>query len=311
MAKRRTKHVTKGNHSPTRAASGAGSECEKAPDLRLRDGVEVDVGDTVLTVRLDQQRATVFLGDYESSAINLADPGDLDFEYMQQMDAVVSGFFPPSQPLRALHLGGCACALAWAWETRRPNSRQLAVEINPRIASACREIFDLPRSPRLRIRVADAAQAVTTIASDSMEVVVRDVFAGAQTPRAVRTLEFYNHCRRVLQDDGILLVNLGHGRGLDARPDCAAVASLFTHQWLIGEGKVLSSGRRGNLVLVATNRPQPQAAWEEAVRGLRRLPFPVRILAGTQLRRWVGTTPALAQPPTMGPSPAARPTLPS
>ncbi len=302
MAKRRAKTAVKGNSSPSSRSRSCEREQTGETQLQLCDGVEVDVGDTVMTVRLDQQRATIFLGDYESSAINLADPGDLDFEYMQQMDAVVNGFFPDGQPLNALHLGGCACALAWAWETRRPNSRQLAVEINGQIATACRQLFDLPRSPRLRIRVADAAQAVTTIAGESMDVVVRDVFAGAQTPRAVRTLEFYNHCRRVLHEDGVLLVNLGHGRGLDARPDCAAVASLFAHQWLIGEGKVLTGGRRGNLVLVATNRDQPQTAWDEALRGLRRLPFPVRILSGGQLRRWVGTTPALVEPP-VAPSP--------
>lgn len=294
MAKKRTRHANSGGANKHRTSHPqAGPNDSGTRVAHLYDGVEVNVGDTILTVRLDQQRATVFLGDYESSAINLADPSDLEFEYMQQMDALVRAFFPAGQPLRALHLGGCACALAWAWETTRPNSRQLAVEINAAVADACRQLFDLPRSPRLRIRIADAAQAVTTIASDSMQVVVRDVFAGAQTPRSVRTMEFYQHCRRILTPDGLLLVNLGHGRGLDARADCAAVTSLFAHQWLIGEGKVLSNGRRGNLVLAATNREAPECDWDEAVRGLRRLPFPVRVLSGADLQRWIGTSPAL------------------
>ncbi|MDO5721027.1 MAG: fused MFS/spermidine synthase [Actinomycetaceae bacterium] len=282
MAKRRGKHPR---------SKGAEDQ------LRLYDGVQVDVGDTTLTVRVDQQRATIFLGDYESSAINLADPGDLDFEYMQQMTAVVDGFFPRPQALRALHLGGCGCSLAWAWETHRPGSNQVAVEINPAIADACRQLFDLPRSPRLRIRVEDAASAVAAIAPQSMDVVVRDVFAGAQTPRQVRTLDFFNHCRRVLRPQGVLVANIGHGKGLDARVDCAAVTSLFRSCWLIGEGKVLSNGRRGNLVLVATNRPEVSQAWDEATRGLRRLPFPVRVLSGADLKRWIGSTAALVSTP--------------
>ena len=42
----------------------------------------------------------------ESSFLDLRDPSHLDFEYHQQMDAVLAALRGESDPLRALHLGG-------------------------------------------------------------------------------------------------------------------------------------------------------------------------------------------------------------
>ncbi|MDO5719129.1 MAG: fused MFS/spermidine synthase [Actinomycetaceae bacterium] len=261
-------------------------------DLRLRDGLEIPVGDTTMTIRVDQQRATIFLGDYESSGINLLDPGDLDFEYMQQMTCALDAFIPRPRKVHALHLGGCACALPWAWETHRPGSSQVAVEINSDIAQACRALFDLPRSPRLRIRVDDAHRVISSAKARNYDVIVRDVFNGPHTPRRLRSAQFYRRAHAALADDGILLVNCGHGRGFDARGDVAAALAEFAHVAMVAEGKTLAGGRRGNLVLIAVGAGHPHInrGWAECQRRLRSLPLSVRFLPRADVERWVGTT---------------------
>ena len=46
-------------------------------------------------IRWDGPRATLFLGEVESSAVDTSDPTYLEFEYMQHMDAVVSSLWGP------------------------------------------------------------------------------------------------------------------------------------------------------------------------------------------------------------------------
>lgn len=248
-----------------------------------------------MTIRIDQQHATIFLGDYESSGINLLDPGELDFEYMQHMTCALDAFVPPPQPVRALHLGACACALPWAWETHRPGSSQVAVEINAELATACRSLFDLPRSPRLRIRVDDAHRVLSSVRPGSYDVVVRDVFNGPHTPRRLRSVEFYERARTALTPDGLLFANCGHGKGFDARADIAGALATFRHVAVVAEAKTLSGGRRGNLVLLAANDGHPEIpqSWAQCQRLLRRLPLPVRFLPRPDVERWLGTVPPI------------------
>lgn len=265
------------------------------PTIELKDGLELELGGVTMTVRIDQQHATIFLGDYESSGVNLLDPGQLDFEYMQQMTCGLDAFSPRPQPIRALHLGACACALPWAWETHRPGSSQVAVEINEELAQACRALFDLPRSPRLRIRVEDAHDVLQSVRPDSYDVVVRDVFNGPHTPRRLRSLQFYQRVRTALAPGGLLFVNCGHGKGFDARADVAGALASFTHVAMVAESKTLSGGRRGNLVLMAVddNHPDIPQAWTRCQRLLRRLPISVRFLNRADIERWLGTVPPI------------------
>jgi len=52
---------------------------------------------------------------------------------------------------------------------------------------------------------------------------------------------------------------------------------------MIAEASVLRGRRRGNLVIVASDQPLPEAALGRAVAGD---PFPARLVAGEDLRRF-------------------------
>ena len=131
--------------------------------------VAIDTGTAEVVPDPDHSaRLTLHVNGVPSSYLDLADPGFLAFEYMQQMDAVLAA--TSTGPVRALHLGAAGCALARAWDAARPGSRQLAVDVDARLVTLVREWFDLPRAPRLRLRADDAAVAVAGAFPGSWDV---------------------------------------------------------------------------------------------------------------------------------------------
>ena len=133
----------------------------------------------------------------ESSHADLSDPSWLEFEYLRWMATFVSHQFADRPGYQVVHLGAAGCSLARHLLAVRPDSRHLAVEIDARLAALVRDWFDLPRAPRLRVRVGEARAVVGTLPNSSYDVVVRDVFAGAETPVPLTTVEFTEDARRI------------------------------------------------------------------------------------------------------------------
>lgn len=253
--------------------------------------------DTNVQVMTDGPITSIFIDGIEQTRIDISRPEQLEFEYMQQMDAVVRCAFPEKMPLRAAHVGGCGCALAWAWEKQRPNSRQLAIEIDPWIAEQARKWFDLPRKPLLRIRCADGRQAMED-SHASYQVLVRDAFASSAVPAHLQTLEWARIALARLDDNGIYLANCSHGKGTDARPDIAAVNAVFSQTVLIADSKALKGSRWGNIVVAAWTDPK-LVDLEQLDRELRRLPLPARLLHSNELSKWIGGTKPVVDSATM------------
>ena len=222
----------------------------------------------------------LMLDGAESSFLDLRDPAHLDFEYHQQMDAALTALRGEGGPVRALHLGGAGCALARAWDVTRPGSQQVAVEIDEILADRVRTWFDLPRSPRLRIRVGDAAEVVTGLRPGQWDVVVRDVFNGGSVPASCRSQEFLGTCLRALAPDGLLLVNTASMPRAQAGAEIAALTRALDGDTscavIVADPAAVRGRRRGNLVLVARQTPFTASELEEIERAVRRLPLPVR-----------------------------------
>ena len=222
----------------------------------------------------------LMLDSAESSFLDMRDPSHLDFEYHQQMDAVLTALRGAGGPVKALHLGGAGCALARAWDATRPGSQQVAVEIDKILADRVRTWFDLPRSPRLRIRVGDAAEVVTGLRPGQWDVVVRDVFNGGSVPASCRSQEFLDSCLRALAPDGLLLVNTASMPRAQAGAEIAALTRAMDGDAscavIVADPAAVRGRRRGNLVLVARQAPFTASELEEVERAVRRLPLPVR-----------------------------------
>lgn len=214
-----------------------------------------------------------------SSHVDPDDPSVLDFEYLRQMAAVIEDRFPPDHRLRALHLGGAACALARYLVERYPQSRHVAVEVDAELSRLVREWFDLPRAPLLRIRVGDAREVTEALHPRSREAVIRDAFTGERTPAHLTTVEFVTAVAEVLVPGGLYLANCGDGRDLRlVRADVAAVAEVFGHVMLVADAAMLKGRRTGNVVVVGSASPiEPSAA---LVRRLLSDPLPAQVISG-------------------------------
>lgn len=231
----------------------------------------------------------LLLDGTESSWIDLADPAYLDFEYQQQMNAAVDVLFPGADDaaLRAVHLGGAGCALARAWEARRPGSTQLAVEIDAILAQKVREWFNLPRSPRLKIRVGDAAEVAPSLRPAEWDVIVRDVFAQGLVPPSCASEDFHAACARALAPGGLYLVNLPSLPREAAGRELTILRRIFDGVAVVADAAHARGKRRGNVVVVARQQGFTPEEWEQLDRAVRRLPLPARL--------WRADDPALPQ----------------
>lgn len=222
-----------------------------------------------------------------SSHIDPDDPLALDFEYMRYLAAVIADRHPPTAALRVLHLGGAACALPRYVAAAYPASRQVAVEIDAELARLVREWFDLPRAPRLRIRVGDGRAVAASLVSESRDVVIRDAFGGEppRTPVHLTTAEFTAEVRRVLTPGGLYLANCGDSRDLRlARSEIATIGSVFDHLALIADAGMLKGRRTGNIVIAASDAPI--RASSTLVRSLLADPLPAQAVVGDRAREF-------------------------
>jgi SAM-dependent methyltransferase len=256
----------------------------------------------------DPDAVTLLVNGVPSSHLDLADPERLDFEYMQQMAAVLDHLPRTDDPFRAVHLGAAGCAMArWA-DARFPGSRQVAVDLDPVLVQLVRDWFDLPRSPALRLRAGEARAELGTLPDASADAVLRDVFAGDRTPPHVTTAEFVRDVARVLRPGGVYLANCADRPPLTlARAEAATLATVFAHVGVVAEPSLLRGRRYGNIVVIGTDDPRLLTGAGLA-RALRSLPVPARLLQGEDLTAFVGrAAPLRDAAPEVEPEPDAEP----
>ncbi|MDR1186898.1 MAG: fused MFS/spermidine synthase [Bifidobacteriaceae bacterium] len=251
--------------------------------------VRIDTGSAEITgVSGEPGCAILTVNGAASSPIDLNHPTRLDFEYLQWMYEAITAHAGTDEPLRAVHIGGAACALPRALDAVYPDARQLAVEIDAALARLVREWFDLPRAPRLRLRVGEGATELAGRRNASANVIVRDAFAGKSVPPHLTTREFVTHAARVLTTDGLYLANCADSATLDvARQEVATISSVFAHVSVIAEPSQFRGRRYGNAVILAGGADAAMTA-ESLARRLRTLPVPARIISGTEAARWAG-----------------------
>ena len=230
---------------------------------------------------------TLYLDGAESSALDLEDPTYLEFEYMQHIDLIIGATLGDSVPLRALHLGAAGCALARALDAQHPGSKQLAIELDSQLAAGVREWFDLPPSPRLRIRADEARHALDTT-NAKWDVVIRDAFRVRDVPLQLRTSECVRRAHEVLSPGGLYIMNSIASTGFTRLgEEIATVSEHFPHLIAIVDPSILKGRRFGNIVIAASDEEFPVA---EISRRVRKLSLPASVLdTATLLRKAAGS----------------------
>lgn len=188
------------------------------------------------------------------SHVDLDDPTHLHFEYILRMGAVIDQL--PGTALTAVHLGAGALTIPRYIEATRPGSRQQVIELEAPLAALVREHLPLPRGASIRIRIGDARAGVLRLPpalTGACDLVVSDVYSGAQTPAHLTSVEFYTELRTLLAPTGVLLVNVADGPGLAfARRQVATIAHVLPEVALLADTQVLKGRRFGNLVIAAS-----------------------------------------------------------
>lgn len=277
-------------------------EPDDAPTARLSDGSIARV-----TASTFVSGSELVVDGTPQSHVDLDDPTHLHFEYVARMAAVIDRLRMPGQPLTAVHLGAGALTLPRYVEATRPGSRQQVLELEPALWDLVRENIPLPRGASIRVRIGDARAGLGRLPSGlrgAVDLLVSDVYSGAQTPAHLTTVEFYREAAALLAPDGVLLVNVSDGPGLAfARRQVATVRDVLPEVIVLAEVQVLKGRRFGNLVVAASSAPLP-------VEWLPRLmaagPHPAKVAQGAEIDEFVrDARPATDADATPSPKPSA------
>ena len=277
-------------------------EPDDAPTARLSDGSIARVAPSGFV-----SGSELVVDGTPQSHVDLDDPTHLHFEYVARMGAVIDRLRMPGQPLTAVHLGAGALTLPRYVEATRPGSRQQVIELEPALWDLVRENLPLPRGAAVRVRIGDARAGLSRLPAaltGAVDLLVSDVYSGAQTPAHLTTVEFYRAAAGLLAPDGVLLVNVSDGPGLAfARRQVATIREVLPEVIVLAEVQVLKGRRFGNLVVAASAAPLP-------VEWLPRLmaagPHPAKVAQGAEIEEFMrGARPATDADATASPKPSA------
>ncbi|MBY6060234.1 spermidine synthase [Microbacterium esteraromaticum] len=250
------------------------------PQARLDHGGSAEIAASEFTSGFE-----LIVDGTPQSHVDLDDPTHLHFEYIVRMGAVIDQLgTTASAPLSAVHLGAGAMTLPRYIAATRPGSRQQVIEWEAPLVALVREHLPLPRGAAIRVRIGDAREALSRMPpalTGHCDLVISDVFSGAQTPAHLTSVEFYREIADLLSPTGVLLVNVADGPGLAfARRQVATVATVFREVALLADTQVLKGRRFGNLVLVAS---ASELSTEWLPRLLAAGPHPAKIAQGDEV----------------------------
>lgn len=241
------------------------------------------------------------------SHVNLDDPTQLFFEYVQRMGNVIDLIGEPGQPITAVHLGAGALTLPRYIAHTRPGSRQQVVELESNLVDLVREHLPLPRYAQIRVRHGDAREVVAKLPAGlrgSVDLLVVDIFSGARTPAHVTSLEFYSSAVELLAPNGIVLVNVADGPPLAfARSQVATLGAAVANVAALAETQVLKGRRFGNVVLVGSNAALPMDWLPRLLAGG---PHPAKAVAGAELAAFAAGAPVVTDATSVPSPPPAR-----
>lgn len=217
-----------------------------------------------------------FGSPWVQGAMQIRKPERLYLAYTQQMMAWLLFFEPePDRVIAQLGLG--AASITRFCHKFLPNPL-VVVERNPAVVSVCQQYFKLPGDDRIQIVLDDAGQWVLLSGNRaSASVLMVDLYdAQAQGP-VCDSLQFYRHCERVLESEGILSVNLfGHHQSYEKNLE--RLAKAFNNRLLL-----MPQAEEGNQIVLAFKGPPLEWSRQTLMERAERLETATRLPA----RRWV------------------------
>lgn len=236
------------------------------------------------------------IGGAEQSHVDLTDPTRVFYEYLRRIANVMDLVSAPGRPIRTVHLGGGALTLPRYIAATRPGSIQVVVELARELPDFVTTHLPLPRGAQLEFVIADARAAREELATKTtpFDVVVLDVFAGANAPQHLRERSFYQELKELLAPGGVLVVNVGDDPGLRFFAEQANALGgagrpgqppVFPDVWCLTEQSMLRGSNTGNLVLLAGDHIPRD--WQDQL--MMQGPHPGAVLNRWELEDWLQT----------------------
>jgi spermidine synthase len=177
-------------------------------------------------------------------AMRIRKPQVVELDYIQRMLASLL-WLPPEAwgQGRAVQLGLGAAAIT-RFTAQQLRMATTAVEINPEVIACCAQWFHLPREAEL-VR-GDAADWLAQADPGQVQLLHVDLYDHEAAAPVLDSPEFYAACRTVLDEGGLMAVNL-FGRASSFDTSLAHIVAAF------GAGQVwsLRPTREGNTVVIA------------------------------------------------------------
>jgi len=205
----------------------------------------------------DPDGRTLILDRLTHAHVNLADPTDIRFGYVQRFaDAAGPYLDALVRPIDVLHLGGGGFTFPRYLEATRPGAQQTVLELDARVLEVAREQLGFSPSDAIEVVVGDARRSIEGLPTDAFDLVVGDAFGGLAVPWHLTTSEFLGEVQRVLRPGGMYVMNLIDYPPLGfVRAEAATAGRLFRHIAIISARSTLNGGGGGNVVLVASAEP--------------------------------------------------------
>jgi spermidine synthase len=212
------------------------------------------------------------------SHVDLEDPTRIAYEYVRRIADVLDAAAQAGAPLRVVHVGGAAMTLPRYVAATRPRSPQVVLEPATEVTDLVRADLPLPPRSGVKVRPVDGRAGIAALRDRYAEVLVVDAFAGGRVPAELVTAEFFEDVARVLEPDGLLVLNLTDRAPFGwTRRVVAGVRRRLPELLLTAEPATLRARRLGNLVVVASRGAVPLGALRRRAKSAA---APYRVLDG-------------------------------
>ncbi|WP_448005912.1 spermidine synthase [Agromyces bauzanensis] len=227
---------------------------------------------------------TLLVDGTAQSHVDPTEPRRLFFEYVRRIGHVLDAIRPASEPITAVHLGGGALTLPRYVAATRPGSVQVVVDHDAELIDTVLARLPLPADSSVEVLIADARDALVTLAArPPVDVVVVDLYSRLDAPAFVDEVSFMAGCLALVGPGGLVVVNVADAPGLRrlrAQARALARADPGAELLVAGDPGVLSGAEEGNAILVAGPDGLP-AGLEEGLGSAG--PFPATVLTGHRL----------------------------
>ena len=198
----------------------------------------------------------------------VGDPDALVYSYTQILAEAAQYQAQDRPDLRALFLGGGGYSVPIHLERKYPQASIEVVEIDPVVTAIAQAELGLNPATRIVTYNEDARMAVQELPAGQYDLIVSDVFNDMAMPYHLTTREFNAHLQRLLNPEGIYLVNLiiKVSKGRFLRSFVRTLHTLYPYVYVLSEagnyqaaaivgGRALPVADRTTVIVAAARQP--------------------------------------------------------